>query len=140
MQLEFPGPVRQITGAVARLRKLPPTLSSLPLGITMGFLPCGFLYAMILAAAQSAGAMSGAMMMLAFGLGTMPVLFLFGSTANLLTARMRSRMLSLAGLLIALMGAYNLYRHLVLVQCCPPFLQLFGGSANFLSVKTLWAG
>lgn len=126
MQLEFSGPVQKITETVAYFRKLPPALSSLPLGIIMGFLPCGFLYAMIIVAGQSNRTMNGVMMMLAFGLGTLPTLFLFGSTAHLLTAKMRTRMLRLAGLIIALMGAYNLYRHLVLVQCCQSFLPFTG--------------
>jgi len=122
MQLEFAGPVRKITGAVAKLKKFPPALSALPLGLVMGFLPCGFLYAMIIAAGQSAGAATGAYMMFFFGLGTLPSLFLFGSTAHWLTAKMRAAMLRWAGIMVALMGAYNLYRHLVLARCCPPFL------------------
>ncbi len=122
MQLEFPGPVKRITGLVTKLKKLPPALAAVPLGLIMGFLPCGFLYAMIIAAGQSAGATNGAIMMLSFGLGTLPALFLFGSTAHLLTAKRRSLMLRWAGIMVALMGAYNLYRHLVLAQCCPPFL------------------
>jgi len=122
MQLEFPGPVQKITRQVVKLKKLPPALSALPLGLIMGFLPCGFLYAMIIAAGQSANAANGALMMFSFGLGTLPALFLFGSAAQWLTARMRSLMLRWAGIVVALMGAYNLYRHLVLAQCCPPFL------------------
>jgi sulfite exporter TauE/SafE len=122
MQLEFPGPVQKITRLVTKLNKMPPALSALPLGLIMGFLPCGFLYAMIIAAGQSASAANGALMMLSFGLGTLPALFLFGYTAHWLTARMRSLMLRWAGIMVALMGAYNLYRHLVLAQCCPPFL------------------
>ena len=122
MQLEFPGPVQKITGIVIKLKKLPPALAALPLGLIMGFLPCGFLYAVIIAAGQSAGAQNGALMMLSFGLGTLPALFLFGFTAHWLTANRRSLMLRWAGIMVALMGTYNLYRHLVLAQCCPPFL------------------
>ncbi|MDX1776766.1 MAG: sulfite exporter TauE/SafE family protein [Desulfobulbales bacterium] len=122
MQLEFPGPVQRLTGMVARLKKLPPALAALPLGLIMGFLPCGFLYAMIIAAGQSAKPSTGALMMLSFGLGTLPALFLFGSTAHWLTAKKRTLMLRWAGVMVALIGTYNLYRHLVLAQCCPPFL------------------
>ena len=124
MQLEFPGPVQRITAMVAQLKKLPPALAALPLGLIMGFLPCGFLYAMIIAAGQSAASTNGALMMLFFGLGTLPALFLFGSTAHWLTAKIRAVMLRWAGILVALMGAYNLYRHLVLAQCCLPFLPI----------------
>lgn len=122
MQLDFPGPIRRITGLVSKLKKLPPALAALPLGLIMGLLPCGFLYAMIIAAGQSANATNGAFMMLSFGLGTLPALFLFGSTTHWLTAKRRSVMLRWAGLMVALIGTFNLYRHLVLVQCCPPFL------------------
>jgi sulfite exporter TauE/SafE len=122
MQLEFPGPVQKITLLVTRLKKLPPAVASLPLGLVMGFLPCGFLYAMIIAAGQSAAPDRGAFIMLSFGLGTMPALFLFGSAAHWLTTGKRVRMLRWAGIMVALMGAYNLYRHLVIAECCSPFL------------------
>ena len=122
MQLDFPGPVQKITILVNRLKKLPPVLASLPLGLIMGFLPCGFLYAMVIAAGQSAAPVKGALIMLAFGLGTVPALLLFGSAAHWLTTGKKALMLRWAGIMVALMGTYNLYRHLVLAQCCPPFL------------------
>jgi uncharacterized protein len=46
-------------------------------GLTLGFLPCGFLYAAI-AAAAAAGPVLGAAAMVAFGLGTAPVLMVIG--------------------------------------------------------------
>ena len=124
MQLEFPGPISQIIAVVSRLKKLPPPLASLPLGLIMGLLPCGFLYAMIIAAGQSAAPDKGAFIMFAFGLGNMPALFLFGSAAHWLTTSKRAAMLRWAGVLVAIMGAYNLYRHLVITNCCPPILPL----------------
>ena len=48
------------------------------LGVTLGFLPCGFLYAALAAAAASARPAVGAAAMLAFGLGTAPALMLVG--------------------------------------------------------------
>ncbi|MEJ0015251.1 MAG: sulfite exporter TauE/SafE family protein [Acetobacteraceae bacterium] len=44
------------------------------LGVVLGFLPCGFLYAALAAAAGSGGPVQGALSMLAFGLGTIPAL------------------------------------------------------------------
>ena len=49
-----------------------------PLGITLGFLPCGFLYAALATAAASGSALLGATAMLAFGLGTAPALIAVG--------------------------------------------------------------
>jgi hypothetical protein len=48
------------------------------LGLALGFLPCGFLYAALAAAASSGSPAIGAVGMLAFGLGTAPVLIALG--------------------------------------------------------------
>jgi uncharacterized protein len=48
------------------------------LGVTLGFLPCGFLYAALTAAAAAARPAIGAMAMVAFGSGTAPVLMVIG--------------------------------------------------------------
>lgn len=47
-------------------------------GVTLGFLPCGFLYAAIAAAAAAGRPEMGAAAMVAFGLGTAPVLMVIG--------------------------------------------------------------
>ncbi len=111
MSLEFSGPIRSLSRAVKGLRQLPPALAALPLGILFGFLPCGFLYAMVLTAAQSTDSLVGAITMAAFGLGTVPALFLVGSAAQWFSSQ-RSWMLRAAGILVALMGCYNLFRHI----------------------------
>jgi len=112
LSLECVGPVRALTLAVRGLRRLPPAVAALPLGLLFGFIPCGFLYAMAITAAQSASPLRGAQMMLAFGLGTAPALLLFGTAAHWLGTKARRRMLLSAGIMVALMGAYNLFRHL----------------------------
>jgi len=111
-RLEFPGPMRAMTAAVGGLRALPPALAALPLGLLFGFLPCGFLYAMAITAAQSADPARGAMVLFAFGLGTAPSLLLFGVAAQWLGIRARAWMLRGAGAMVAVMGTYNLVRHL----------------------------
>jgi uncharacterized protein len=47
-------------------------------GVALGFLPCGFLYAAITAAAATGRPEIGAAAMVAFGLGTAPVLMVIG--------------------------------------------------------------
>lgn len=49
-----------------------------PLGVALGFLPCGFLYAALATAAASGSPLLGAAAMLAFGLGTAPALIAVG--------------------------------------------------------------
>jgi hypothetical protein len=112
LSLECAGPVRALTVAVRGLRRLPPAVAALPLGLLFGFIPCGFLYAMAIAAAQSAAPLQGAQIMFAFGLGTAPSLLLFGTAAHWLGARARRWMLLGAGIIVALMGVYNVFRHL----------------------------
>jgi hypothetical protein len=111
-RLEFPGPMRAMTAAVGGLRALPPALAALPLGLLFGLLPCGFLYAMAITAAQSAEPARGALVLLAFGLGTAPSLLLFGTATQWLGIRARAWMLRGAGAMVTAMGAYNLIRHL----------------------------
>ncbi len=110
MRLEF-GSLPGLSAIAARLGRQPGQLTGLPLGLVMGFLPCGFLYAMAITAAQSADPLRGALILLAFGVGTLPGLVLFGSGAHWLGVRLRQGMLQAAGGMVALMGGYNLFRH-----------------------------
>ncbi|GAB6042028.1 sulfite exporter TauE/SafE family protein [Endothiovibrio diazotrophicus] len=62
-------------------RKLLPvttSLRALAYGVVWGWLPCGVVYSGLLAAAGTGSAASGALFMLAFGLGTLPGLFTMG--------------------------------------------------------------
>ena len=61
-----------VTSAARRAR------GGYPLGIALGFLPCGFLYAALAAAAASGSPLLGAVAMLASGLGTAPALIAVG--------------------------------------------------------------
>ncbi len=114
-KLDFPGPMQMMTSAVHGLRKLPPALAALPLGLLFGFIPCGYLYAVAITAAQSADVATGALMLLVFGLGTAPSLLIFGSATHWLSGRARTWMLRIAGLLVTGMGVINLIKHLRLM-------------------------
>lgn len=113
--LDFAGPTKTMAAAMLSLRKLPPALAALPLGLLFGFIPCGYLYAVAITAAQSAEVTTGALMLLAFGLGTAPSLLIFGSATHWLSGRARTWMLRIAGLLVTGMGVINLLKHLSLM-------------------------
>jgi len=110
-RLESPAILPALSRGARRLGHSGTALVGLPLGLLMGFLPCGFLYAMAITAAQSADPWKGALMLGAFGAGTLPGLIFFGSGAHWLGQRLRQGMMRLAGIMVALMGVYNLYRH-----------------------------
>lgn len=55
-----------------RFASSPGVAARLMLGLCWGFLPCGLVYTLLLTAASTANAVSGASVMLAFGMGTLP--------------------------------------------------------------------
>jgi sulfite exporter TauE/SafE len=61
------------------------------LGLLWGWLPCGLVYAAIAAAVTSGSALGGAATMIAFGLGTLPMLLAMGSAAAIVARGARIR-------------------------------------------------
>lgn len=72
------------------------------LGLLLGFLPCGMVYAALAAAAATGDPLLAAAAMLAFGLGTMPVLILVAAIGHAALGRWRHIMLRLAPLVLLL--------------------------------------
>ncbi|MDO9321287.1 MAG: sulfite exporter TauE/SafE family protein [Pseudomonas sp.] len=92
-------------------RLLPVT--SLPrallLGALWGWLPCGLVYSTLLWAASQGSAVDSALLMLAFGLGTWPVLLASGLAAERVNRLLRKRNIRMAGgLLVILFGLWTL--------------------------------
>lgn len=65
-------------GRFAPLFRKPDGLNGYILGIVLGFLPCGLVYAALLLAGASGSWRDGALAMAAFALGTMPALLVVG--------------------------------------------------------------
>ncbi|WP_459206131.1 sulfite exporter TauE/SafE family protein [Pseudomonas sp. MLB6B] len=97
-------------------------VSSLPrallLGALWGWLPCGLVYSTLLWAASQGDAGHSAVLMLAFGVGTWPVLLATGLAAERVTALLRRRNVRRAGgLLVVLFGLWTLpgpHQHLLM--------------------------
>lgn len=92
-------------------RLLPVT--SLPrallLGALWGWLPCGLVYSTLLWAASQGSALDSALLMLAFGLGTLPVLIASGLAAQRLNQLLRQRSVRMAGgMLVIIFGLWTL--------------------------------
>jgi len=88
-------------------------VTSLPrallLGGLWGWLPCGLVYSTLLWAASQGDALDSAALMLAFGLGTLPVLLATGMAAERLSTLLRKRGVRMAGgLLVILFGLWTL--------------------------------
>jgi sulfite exporter TauE/SafE len=101
---------QRIQPLTARFLPVRGVAQALPLGMLWGWLPCGLVYSALTTALAAGSAGKGALLMLAFGLGTLPNLLL----AGLLLVRFRrfaqarvTRMVS--GLLVLGYGLYGLY-------------------------------
>ncbi len=76
---------------------------ALGLGLIWGWLPCGLVYSVLLLATTTAEPASGALVMVAFGLGTLPAMLATGMSASKLAQFMSGKRLG-AGLLIVVLG------------------------------------
>ena len=76
---------------------------ALGLGLIWGWLPCGLVYSVLLLATTTAEPASGALVMVAFGLGTLPAMLATGMSASKLAQFMSGKRLG-AGLLIIVLG------------------------------------
>lgn len=82
-------------------------------GMVWGWLPCGLVYSVLIAALASGSALQGGLTMLAFGLGTLPNLLLMGVFASQLQRLLTRRGVKLgAGLVIIALGLVGLARAL----------------------------
>ncbi|WP_442108868.1 sulfite exporter TauE/SafE family protein [Pseudomonas sp. NUPR-001] len=82
---------------------------ALLLGALWGWLPCGLVYSTLLWAASQGNAVDSALLMLAFGLGTWPVLLATGLAAERTSALLRKRGVRVAGgVLVILFGIWTL--------------------------------
>lgn len=85
---------------IAPLTKRP--LHTVLLGAIWGFVPCGLVYAALAIAATSGGALSGALVLIAFGAGTLPVM-----AAIAALARGVARLRRPAGVLVLTLGLHQ---------------------------------
>ncbi|NEO12299.1 MULTISPECIES: sulfite exporter TauE/SafE family protein [unclassified Moorena] len=80
------------------------------LGGVWGLMPCGFLYAAQIKAAEMGNLWWGAATMLAFGLGTMPMMLGVGVSASRLSVSKRSQLFRLGGWVTLTIGILTLLR------------------------------
>ncbi len=89
-----------------------------PMGIILGFLPCGAVYTAILFALNKGagvnspveGFLIGMMVLLIFGISTMPAMLLTGKITSLIGGWLRSKLYTVSGILVMLMGGLIIYR------------------------------
>lgn len=96
-----------ISPAGKSLLPLKSSVHALPFGFIWGWLPCGLVYSTLTWSAVSGSSVNGALIMLAFGLGTLPAMLLVGISASYLKKIQQSQLFRHVGALLIL--AYGLY-------------------------------
>ncbi|NOQ69431.1 MAG: sulfite exporter TauE/SafE family protein [Gammaproteobacteria bacterium] len=119
--LQTMAPLERLGGHFWRLiepvgRRFMPVKSpvqALGLGVFWGWLPCGLVYSTLALAATSGDAVQSALLMLAFGAGTLPVLLAMGGFAEKLQRFTRHKWIRyIAGVLLIAFGAMILTKAL----------------------------
>jgi hypothetical protein len=109
-----------INRPVKRLFQQSGNLVFLPIGMLLGLLPCGPVYTAMIAAARTgmdaastaAGIASGALVMVLFGLGTIPALLILSQVSNVRWLKHRDLIYKSGGLLMIAMGIYFIWKAL----------------------------
>ncbi len=84
---------------------------ALALGGLWGWVPCGMVYSVLMTSLLTGSALQGASVMLAFGLGTLPLLFSMGMLGSRLQSGLQKPTVrTVAGLLVLGFGLLGLYR------------------------------
>lgn len=102
---------RRIEPLRKRFFPIDTTARALGAGAVWGWIPCGLVYGMLALAIAGGGLVEGALVMAAFGLGTLPALLVAGVAATkLLEFRGRPAVRRTAGALLIAMAAIGLAR------------------------------
>ena len=101
------------------------------LGMANGLLPCGMVYIALTGAMASASATAAAGFMTLFGLGTLPLLFVFNFYGIRLQASVKQRIKFVSPIVIAIMGILLIIRglNLGIPYISPHFVNNGGGVA-----------
>lgn len=104
-------------------------------GMLNGLMPCGPLQTMQLYALGTGSAVSGALSMFVFSLGTVPLMLVFGAVSGLLSKGYTKQLLKLSGILVVILGIIMGNRGLALAGVGVPNMStlaqtLSGSEAN----------
>jgi len=100
---------RRIEPLGRRLLPVRTRWQALGMGLVWGWLPCGLVYSVLVWAISAGGALEGGVLLLSFGLGTLPTLLAMGTAAAALTGFVRRPgVRTAAGAGVMLFGIYEI--------------------------------
>ena len=80
------------------------------LGLVLGLIPCGLVYAAGAKAAATQSILGGMTTMFVFGMGTFPAMVITGLTVDLISAKLRHRLYRLAAIMVIILGILTILR------------------------------
>ena len=99
---------RHIQPVGKRLFPIQTPLQAYLLGLLWGWLPCGLVYAVVAWSLTTGNAYDGAMLMLGFGLGTLPAMLIAGNVFSFFQGWVRSSLVrTSAGVILIVFGLYS---------------------------------
>ncbi len=116
-----PGMPKFLSKHALGVSKLNHSLTPLLVGVATFFLPCGFTQSMQIYSLSTGSFMQGALTMLSFALGTLPVLGLLSFSSFSIQKSSKSGIFfKSAGLIVILFALFNLINALVVIDVLPP--------------------
>jgi uncharacterized protein len=98
----------KLTGWLGKVHQRPPLVRAALLGGSSALLPCGFLYAFVLAGAATGSALGGAAVMVALWLGNLPALLGLGFVLGGALSKLRGHVSLLSASAIFIVGVLTL--------------------------------
>ena len=97
---------------VARFEDQPTPARLLPLaaGLANGLMPCSLVFSVAIKASATSDPLQAGLLMLSFGLGTLPTMWLIATAGAAFGARLRGLLFRLVGPLVIIFGAWTLYQ------------------------------
>jgi sulfite exporter TauE/SafE len=119
----MPSMPKSVSKYTSSLHRLNHTLTPFLVGIATFFLPCGFTQSMQIYTLSTGSFMAGALTMLSFALGTLPVLALISfSSFSIQKSSKAGVFFKTAGIIVVAFAIINILNSLVVAGVIPPLL------------------
>jgi sulfite exporter TauE/SafE len=107
-----PGAWQRAAGAVLQqVRNQPPVIRAAATGLVTTLLPCGWLYAFVVTAGGAGSPLRGALVMLIFWAGTLPMMLAVGFGARAFFGPLRARLPMVSAAVIVMLGVFSIANH-----------------------------
>ena len=107
------------------------------IGMLNGLMPCGPLQAMQLYALSTGSPLKGALSMLLFSIGTVPLMFAFGALSSLLSKKFTTKMLTASAVLVVFLGMFMMNNGVSLSGFVLPALPVGASSNQEANIATI---